>query len=106
MAYVDVTDDNFDKEVTEAPELTLVDFWAPWCAPCRQLAPTIEALAEEYRAKLKVTKLNVDDAPSSASRFGIKSIPTVILFKGGNAVEVVVGVQGRDHFAQLIDKHL
>jgi thioredoxin 1 len=104
MSHVTVTDSNFDKEVIEAPELTLVDFWAPWCMPCRQLAPIIDELATEYKGRLKVGKLNVDEAGAAAARYGIKSIPTVILFRGGKVVKSVVGVQPKDYFVRLIEE--
>lgn len=103
MSYVTLKDDNFNKEVIEATELVLVDFWAPWCAPCRQLAPTIEAIASEYKGKIKVGKVNVDEAQLSASRYGVKSIPTVIMFKGGKVLQAIVGVQSRDYYVKLIE---
>ena len=106
MSYVNVSDANFEKEVLEAPELTLVDFWAPWCVPCRQLSPVIDELAREYGGRLKVAKLNVDEAGTTAAKFGIKSIPTIILFKGGKVVKAVVGVQSKAYFAKLIDENL
>jgi len=106
MSHVQLNDGNFDQEVTQATELTLVDFWAPWCAPCRALAPIVDELAIEYKGRLKVAKLNVDEAATSASRFGIKSIPTIILFKGGKVVQSVVGVHSREHFVKLIEENL
>ena len=106
MSHVTLTDSNFDKEVLEAAELTLVDFWAPWCGPCRQLAPLMDELATEYKGKLKVAKLNVDDAGATAARYGIKSIPTVILFRGGKVVKSVVGVQSKDYFAKLVQESI
>ena len=104
--YVTLSDQNFDKEVIEAPELTLVDFWAPWCAPCRQVAPVVEQIATDYKGRVKVAKLNVDEAGATAARFGIKSIPTIILFKGGKAVKSIVGVQPRDFFTRIIEENL
>lgn len=104
MSHITITDSNFDKEVIEAPELTLVDFWAPWCIPCRQLSPVIDELAQVYKGRLKVGKLNIDEAGATAARFGIKSVPTVILFKGGRVFKSVVGVQSRDYFSRLIDE--
>ena len=106
MALIDLTDANFDKEVLEAPELTLVDIWAPWCVPCRQVTAVVEELAKEYQGRLKVCKLNLDAAGASAARYGVKTIPTVILFKGGRVVKAVVGVQPRDFYAKLVDENL
>jgi len=88
---VELTDKNFTEETRGG--ITLVDFWAPWCGPCRQLGPSIEALAEEYAGRVKVGKLNVDDNPETSRAFGIKSIPTIVLLKDGQPVETLVGAQ-------------
>lgn len=106
MSAVNVNDTNFDKEVLEAAEPTIVDFWAPWCTPCRQLTPIIEELATTYSGRLKVTKLNVDEANATAAKYGIKSIPTVILFKHGKVVKAVVGVHPKDYFTKLVEENL
>ena len=106
MSHIEVNDANFDKEVLAAGELTLVDFWAPWCGPCRQLAPVIEELGREMQGTLKVAKVNVDEAGGVAARYGIKSIPTVILFKGGKVVKAVVGLQPKDYFVRLVNESL
>ena len=84
----------------------LVDFWAAWCAPCRMLAPTVEAVADKYAATARVVKLNVDDNPSVSQRYGIKGIPTLILFKNGREEERVVGATSEDAISRMLDKHV
>ena len=101
----EATDSNFEQEVLKSDQLTLVDFWAEWCGPCRQLAPTIEGIAQELDGKIKVFKMNVDDNPGTPSKYGIRGIPTVILFKDGEVVEQLVGNQPRDAFTDVISKH-
>jgi thioredoxin 1 len=88
-----VTTADFDREVLESDVPVLVDFWAVWCGPCRMIAPTVDAVAEEYAGRAKVVKLNVDDSPDIAGRYGVQSIPTLILFKGGQPVDRLVGGQ-------------
>ena len=100
------TDSNFDETVLKAGEPVLVDFWAEWCGPCKRLAPTVDALASEYVGKLAVGKLNVDDNPDTASKFQIRGIPTLLIFKGGQVVESVVGLAHKDELKKVIDKHL
>ncbi len=100
---IEFTDDNFDTEAAEG--LVLVDFWAPWCMPCRVVGPIIEDLAEEYEGKVKVGKLNVDDNMKIAQNYRVMSIPTVILFKDGEAVEQVVGVRGKSDYQARLDKY-
>jgi thioredoxin 1 len=104
----EVTDANFENEVLSASQPVLVDFWAAWCAPCRMLAPTVEAVAEKYHGQAKVVKLNVDENIDSSSRYGIKGIPTLILFRDGKEVERVVGVpsNAKDFLSQMLDKHV
>jgi thioredoxin 1 len=104
----DVNDDNFENEVLKSDQPVLVDFWAAWCAPCRMLAPTVEAVAEKYQGKAKIVKLNVDENIEASSRYGIKGIPTLILFRGGREADRVVGVpsNAKDFIAQMIDKQL
>ena len=105
MAKPIVVDDNsFDKEVKDG--LALVDFWAEWCGPCRTIAPILDELAAEYEGKLKVLKLDVDENPKTAMRFRVMSIPTVILFKNGEPVEVIVGAQPKRNFVARVEKHL
>jgi len=101
-----LTDGDFDETVLKSPSPVLVDFWAEWCAPCRRLAPTVEALAAEFDGRLTVGKLNVDDNPNTAGRFNIRGIPTLLLFKGGQVVESVVGLTGKDQLKQLIERHV
>ena len=99
----ELTDANFSSEVLESTEPVLVDFWAPWCGPCRQLTPIIEELASEYEGSVKVRKLNVDEAGKTAQDYGISSIPTLLLFKGGEVAERVVGVKPKGHLKELLD---
>lgn len=101
----EVYDSSFERDVLQSAQPVLVDFWAPWCAPCRMLAPTVEAVAEKYAGTARVVKMNVDDNPNTSQRFGIKGIPTLILFKGGKEEERVVGATSRDAISRMIDKH-
>lgn len=102
----EVSDSSFATEVLEAEKPVLVDFWAVWCAPCRALAPTVEALGEQYAGKASVVKVNVDENPSVSQRYGIKGIPTLILFKNGKEAERMVGAASREAIQRVIDKHL
>jgi thioredoxin 1 len=102
----EVTDSNFDKTVLGADKLVLVDFWATWCAPCLAIAPHVEALATEMSEKLTVGKLNIDDNPGTAGKFGVRSIPTLILFKGGKPVDQIVGAVPKRKLEEMIQKHL
>ena len=100
------TDGNFDQVVVKSDKPVLVDFWAEWCGPCRRLAPTVDALANDYEGRMTVGKLNVDENPNTAARFSIRGIPTVLIFKGGEIVESIVGLADKDHFKQVIDRHV
>ncbi len=100
-----VTDGNFEQDVLQSAKPVLVDFWAEWCAPCRMLAPTIDAIAEQFGDSATVVKLNVDDNTTTAQRYGIKGIPTLILFSQGKEVERVVGATSKDSIARMIEKH-
>jgi len=102
-AIQEITDVNFESEVLQSSQPVLVDFWAPWCGPCRQIAPLIEQLAGENNGSAKVVKLNVDDAPNSAQSYGVSSIPTLMVFKDGEVVDRFVGVQPKTRLQQAID---
>jgi thioredoxin 1 len=104
MANVaEFTDDSFDAEVLQSGEPVLVDFWAPWCGPCRQIAPMIEELAAENEGSIKIGKVNIDDNPNAAQKYGVSSIPTLMLFKGGDVSERFVGVQPKARLQQALD---
>lgn len=103
---IEVTEQSFDLTVLQSQEPVLVDFWAPWCAPCRHLAPIVEELAGEYEGKITFTKLNVDEASSIAAKYGIMSIPTVMVFKGGQAVKQIVGLRPKRDFQGALNEVL
>ena len=103
---VEFTDANFDAEVLQSSTPVLVDFWAPWCGPCRMLAPSIEQLSAEYAGKVKIGKLNTDESSDTAAKFGIRSIPTLLLFKDGQVVNQLVGALPKDKIAEQIDRTL
>jgi thioredoxin 1 len=100
------TDQNFEAEVLKSDKPVLVDFWAEWCAPCRMMAPAVEAIAAEYADRAKVGKLNVDENQSSAGRYNIRGIPTLLLFKNGEIEEQSVGVTSKDAIAKMLERHL
>jgi thioredoxin 1 len=104
----EVNDANFENEVLKSSQPVLVDFGADWCAPCRMLSPTVESVAEKYQGKAKIVKLNVDENINSSSNYGVKGIPTLILFRDGKEAERVVGVpsNAKDFISQMLDKHL
>ena len=100
------SDATFEQDVLKSEVPVLVDFWAPWCMPCRMIAPAIEEIAKEYAGKLKVVKVNVDDNPKTPPLYGIMSIPTLIVFKGGDVKETIIGVVPKQKIGELVAKHL
>jgi thioredoxin 1 len=100
------TDENFEGEVLKAEEPVLVDFWATWCAPCKMIAPIIENVADEFKGKVKVGKVNVDENNGVSVKYGIKGIPTLLLFKSGEIKEQVVGVTTKEAITRMIEQHL
>jgi thioredoxin 1 len=102
----EVTDQSFEQEVLQSDRPVLVDFWAEWCQPCRQLAPTVASVAQKYDGKAKVVKLNVDDNNQTAQRYGIRGIPTLILFNGGSESDRLVGNTSKENIARMIDRVL
>ena len=100
----ELSDRDFETEVLQSAEPVLVDFWAPWCGPCRMVAPVVEELAKENVGTLKVTKINIDDSPDTATTYGISSIPTLMIFKGGEIAERFVGVQPKKRLQEAIDQ--
>jgi thioredoxin 1 len=103
---INVNQDSFQKAVLDSEKPVLVDFWAPWCGPCRAVAPVIEELTKDYNGKIEFTRLNVDEAPFVASKYGIMSIPTLLVFKGGKPVQQAIGYQPKDQLKKLLDKAL
>lgn len=104
MAIVNVSDQTFGSEV-EGQGTVLVDFWAPWCGPCKMIAPVLDEISQELGDSVKIAKLNVDDNPESASRFGVMSIPTLIVFKDGQPVDKVVGFQSKDALKSVLSRY-
>jgi len=103
---VELTDANWESEVINSSVPVLVDFWAPWCGPCRIIAPIVEKLASEFNGQVKVGKLNTDDNPGVSMRYGIRAIPTIMMFKGGEVVDTRVGVQPEDSLRKMIKNNI
>ena len=106
MKPISVDDANFQAEVLSADKPVLVDFWAIWCGPCKMIAPIVEEIAKEYDGKLKVTKMDVDANPRTAMQYGIRSIPTLMVFKGGQVVEQIIGAVPKRHLQDKVTPHL
>ena len=106
MKPIAVDDSNFQTEVLNSPTPVLVDFWAIWCGPCKMIAPLVEELANEYDGKLKVTKMDVDANPRTSMQYGIRSIPTLMVFKGGVVVEQIIGAVAKRHLLEKVTPHL
>ena len=106
MKPIEVNDSNFQAEVLQSDKPVLVDFWAVWCGPCKMIAPTVEELAKEYDGKLKVAKMDVDANPKTAMQFGIRSIPTLLVFKAGQVVEQIVGAVPKRNLFDKVSAHL
>jgi thioredoxin len=100
-----INDSSFEKEVLQSEKTVLVDFWAEWCPPCRMIAPTVDAIAEQYAESVNVVKVNVDDNPATSGQYGIRGIPTLVFFRDGQEVERIVGVTSRDAIARVVEKH-
>ena len=105
-AATNVTDASFKVDVLESEVPVLVDFWAPWCGPCRMVAPVVEEIAEQYEGQIKVVKVNTDENPEIASKYGIRSIPTLMIFKGGDKVDMVDGAVPKTTLATTLEKYL
>jgi thioredoxin 1 len=104
LAALEVTDDSFSNEVLKSELPVLVDFWAEWCGPCKMVSPIVEELSNEYNGKIKVTKLDVDSNPKTAANYGIRGIPTLLMFKDGAAVDQIVGAIPKQQIAERLDK--
>ena len=102
----EVSDVTFDQEVLKASVPVLIDFWAPWCGPCKAIAPVVEELAGEYNGRVKIVKMNVDDNPQTPSKYGVRGIPNLILFKAGSVAEQIVGAVPKAHLVRAIDRAL
>ena len=103
---LEVTDENFNAEILNSDLPALVDFWAEWCGPCRMVSPLVEELANDYNGKIKVAKMDVDQNRETPTRFGIRNIPTLIFFKGGEVAQIIIGVQPKSHIEEEIKKLL
>ena len=100
------TDDNFEGEVLKSEKPVLIDFWAPWCGPCKAIGPIVEEIAAQYQDKVKVMKLNVDDAQKAATTYGVRSIPTLMMFKGGKVLDTMIGLVPKEKLEEFVKKSL
>ena len=105
-AALQVTDSSFETEVINSDVPVLVDFWAPWCGPCRMVAPVVDEIATQFEGQVKVVKVNTDENPNTASKYGIRSIPTLMIFKGGERVDMVVGAVPKTTLANTLEKYI
>jgi thioredoxin 1 len=103
---IQLSDSNFEKTVLQSDKLAMVDFWAEWCGPCRAIAPIVEELSKEYEGKVVVGKLDVDNNPETAMKYGIRSIPTILFIKNGQVVDKHVGAASKQHFVEILKKHI
>ena len=103
---VHITDDNFESEVLQSLEPVLVDYWAEWCGPCKMIAPVLDEISDEYQGRVKIAKLNIDDNPNTPPRYGIRGIPTLMLFKGGEVEATKVGAVSKSQLTAFIDSNL
>ena len=101
-----LTDQNFKEEILSSEVPALVDFWAPWCGPCKMIGPAIKEIADQYQGKIKVGKLNVDDAPVTASKYSVMSIPTLMIFKGGEVVDKIIGAVPKEQIEEKLKAHI
>jgi len=101
-----VSDDSFEQEVLQSGELVLIDYWAEWCGPCKQIAPLLEEIADEYAGRLKIAKLNIDENPATPPKYGIRGIPTLMLFKNGEVEDMKVGMLSKSQLQAFIDRNL
>ncbi len=105
-AIIEINDSNFESEVVNSDVPVLIDFWAPWCGPCKAVAPMVEEISSSYEGRIKVGKLNVDENQSTTMKFGIRSIPTLIMFKGGEAVDQIIGAVPKGEIERVVEKSL
>ena len=106
MTTQTTTDDKFEEDVIKSKETVLVDFWAEWCGPCKALAPKLEEIASELNGKLKVIKVNIDENPATPAKYGVRGIPTLIVFKAGENVDQIVGNHPKENILEVVEKHI